>query len=180
MTSPAADAVPMDPVLIPNARSSSGSPRAAYDLAVHPDGLSLELTTVLPAPRARVFAFFTDAALLARWWGPRGFSVPTIDFTPAVGARYRIAMQPPEGEGFVLTGTFHRFDPSQLAISFEWEPADTDDQETLAQLSFRPIDDSTEVHLRQGPFKTHARRALHRDGWTESLDKLAELLASEP
>jgi len=142
--------------------------------------LSLELTRVFPAPHPRVLAFFTDAALLARWWGPRGFRIPTIEFTPDVGAAYRIAMQPPEGEAFTLTGTFRRVDPSHLDISFQWEPADPADQETFAQLSFRPIDDSTEVHLEQGPFKTQARRALHRDGWTESFDKLAELLADPP
>jgi len=78
-----------------------------------------------------------------------------------------------------LTGTFHRVVPSHLVISFQWKPADPDDQETLAQLSFTPIDDSTEVRLRQGPFKTQARCALHRDGWTESFDKLAELLEIE-
>jgi len=144
---------------------------------VLPSGLSLDLTRVLPAPHSRVYACFTDAALLARWWGPRGFSIPTIEFSPGVGATYRIAMRPPEGETFALTGVFHRVDPSHLAFSFEWEPADADDQETLAQLSFRPIDDATEVHLGQGPFKTQARRALHRDGWTESFDRLAELLA---
>jgi uncharacterized protein YndB with AHSA1/START domain len=142
-------------------------------------GLSLELTRVLPAPHARVRASFTDAALLSRWWGPRGFSIPAIEFSPVVGASYRIAMQPPEGEAFALTGVFHRVDPAKLAFTFDWEPADPDDQETLAQLSFRPLGDSTEVHLEQGPFNTRARLALHRDGWTESLDRLAELLATE-
>jgi hypothetical protein len=30
--------------------------------------------------------------------------------------------------------------------------------------------------LEQGPFKTEARRALHRDGWTDSFDKLERLV----
>jgi uncharacterized protein YndB with AHSA1/START domain len=150
---------------------------AAYDHGVRSDGLSLEITRVFPAPRVRVFEFFVDPGLLARWWGPRGFSIPSIDFTPGVGSSYRIQMQPPEGDAFALTGTFHRVDASHLAFSFEWQPADPEDQETVAELSFRAIENSTEVHLAQGPFKTEARRALHRDGWTESFDKLAELVA---
>ena len=145
-----------------------------------PEGLSLELTRVLAAPRARVAEHFTDAALLARWWGPRGFSIPGIDFTPDVGATYRIEMQPPEGQAFALTGTFRRVDASHLAFSFEWQPPDPDDQETLAQLSFGANEDSTEVHLEQGPFKSEARRELHRAGWTESLDRLAEVLRAPP
>jgi uncharacterized protein YndB with AHSA1/START domain len=144
------------------------------------DGLSLELTRLFPAPRARVFEFFAGAALLAKWWGPRGFSLPSIDFVPRVGRAYRIEMQPPDGDAFELTGTFREVDiPSRLAFTFEWEPADPDDEETVAQLAFEVTDDSTRVQLRQGPFKTEARRALHRDGWTESLDKLTELVAEQ-
>ena len=128
----------------------------------------------------RVFEFVADPALLARWWGPRGFSIPSVDFTPRVGARYRISMQPPEGEAFLLTGAFREVDPpSHVAFSFEWEPADPDDDETLVELSFEAIDDSTEVRLRQGLFRTEARRALHRDGWTESFDKLGELVPDQ-
>jgi len=133
---------------------------------------------MFPAPRERVFEFFTDAALLALWWGPAGFSIPSIDFAPRVGATYRIEMRPPEGDAFQLIGTFHEIDsPSRLAFSFEWRPPDPDDVETVAQLSFDVIDDSTAVHLSQQPFKTEARRALHRDGWNESFDKLAHLVA---
>jgi uncharacterized protein YndB with AHSA1/START domain len=77
-------------------------------------------------------------------------------------------------------GSFREVDiPSRLAFTFEWEPADPDDEETVAQLALQVTDDSTTVHLRQGPFKTEARRALHRDGWTESLDKLAELVTEQ-
>ena len=56
------------------------------------------MTRVLPVPPSRAFEFFTDPALVAEWWGPRGFSIPSIDFTPRVGATYVIEMQPPGGE----------------------------------------------------------------------------------
>ena len=157
------------------------TPSARHTIGfVQPDGLLLELSRVCPAPRERVFEFFADEVLLARWWGPTGFSIPSIEFIPRVGENYRIAMQPPEGDAFQLAGTFHEVDaPSRLAFSFRWEPADPDDEETLAQLSFRAIDDSTEIHLAQGPFKTEARRALHRNGWTESLDRLGALVTEQ-
>jgi len=147
---------------------------------VHREELTLEMRRTLPIPRARAFDFFADAALLAKWWGPRGFAIPSLDFTPVVGTTYRIAMQPPEGEAFYLTGTFREVDaPSRLAFTFEWEPADPDDAETIARLSFEAIDEMTEVHFAQGPFKTEERRALHRGGWTESFDKLGELVARQ-
>ena len=145
---------------------------------MEPESLSLELTRLLGAPRASVLEYFTDAALLAEWWGPHGYSIPSIEFTPHVGATYRIEMQPPEGQAFALTGTFRQVDRSHLAFTFTWQPADPDDQETLAQLSFGAINNSTEVRLEQGPFKTEARRELHRAGWTDSFDRLAEVIAN--
>ena len=102
------------------------------------------MTRVFPASRERVFECLANPALLAKWWGPRGFSIPNIDFTPGVGATYRISMQPPEGEPFQLSGIFREVDaPSQLAFTFEREPADPDDEKTLAELSVQVIDDST-------------------------------------
>jgi len=62
------------------------------------------------------------------------------------------------------------------AFTFVWEPP-IDDVETLAELGFRDLRESTEVHFRQGPFKTEVRRALHRDGWGDSFDKLERLLS---
>ena len=76
-------------------------------------GLSLELTRAFAAPCARVVEFFTDAALLAEWWGPQGFSIPSIEFAPGVGASYRIEMQPPEGQAFALTGSLS---PSRAVV----------------------------------------------------------------
>jgi len=132
---------------------------------------------VLPASPAVVFAAFTDANELARWWGPDGFTIPSLDFEPQVGTSYRIEMQPPEGEPFYLTGEFREVEPpARLAFTFVWEQPDPDDVDTHVELVLRDVGGSTEVALTQGPFKTEARRALHRDGWTESFDKLERLV----
>ena len=142
--------------------------------------LTLEITRLLPAAAPIVFGAFSDSNRLAEWWGPRGFTVPSLEFDPRVGATYRIEMKPPEGEIFHLTGEFVEIDPpTRLAFSFVWDPPDPDDQETLVALSFRDLGGSTEVSLTQGPFRTEARRALHRDGWTDSLDKLERLVADQ-
>lgn len=138
---------------------------------------TLDITRLLPAPRPTAFAAFTDANELAKWWGPEGFTIPSLDFDPRVGAHYRIEMQPPEGDPFFLTGEFREVDPpARLAFTFVWDPPDADDVETQAALSFRDLGESTEVDFTQGTFSTESRLAVHRGGWTDSFDKLERLL----
>ena len=144
-----------------------------------PAEFALELKRTLRASPAAVFAAFTDPDELAKWWGPEGFTTPSMEFEPHVGRRYRIEMQPPEGDSFDLSGEFREIDPpARLSFTFVWEPPDPDDVETLVTLSFRERDVATEVALTQGPFKTEERRALHRAGWSESFDKLERLIGA--
>jgi uncharacterized protein YndB with AHSA1/START domain len=140
--------------------------------------LTLEIRRVLPAAASVVFGSFSAPNELAKWWGPTGFTVPSLEFTPRVGEIYRIEMQPPEGDAFYLIGEFREVDPpTRLAYTFIWEDPDPDDVETLVELSFRDLGATTEVVLTQGPFKTAARRELHRNGWTDSLDKFEQLVS---
>ena len=140
--------------------------------------LKLDMTRVLPVPPSAVFDAFADPAKLARWWGPAGFTVPSIDFDPHAGGSYRIEMQPPEGDAFHLVGEFREVvPPAWLAFTFMWEPPDPDDVETLVELAFRDLEESTEVAFIQGAFKTEPRRELHRAGWSDTFDRLEEFLA---
>jgi uncharacterized protein YndB with AHSA1/START domain len=87
-------------------------------------------------------------------------------------------MQPPEGEPFYLGGEFPEVDPPRrLAFTFVYEEPDPDDVETLVDLSLRDRGASTEVVFSQGRFKTEARRELHWDDWTDSFNRLAEVIS---
>jgi uncharacterized protein YndB with AHSA1/START domain len=133
---------------------------------------------VVAAPAPVVFAAFIEPDELSRWWGPKGFTVPSLDYRARVGETYRIEMRPPDGEAFWLTGEFREVDPPvRLAYTFVWEDPDPDDVRTLVSLSFRDLEGSTGVALTQGLFKTEARRALHLDGWTDTFDRLEAFLA---
>jgi uncharacterized protein YndB with AHSA1/START domain len=141
--------------------------------------LTLLLQSVLGAPRSRVFRACTEPEELAQWWGPRGFTIPHIDLDLRVGGGYRFAMQPPEGEMFYLAGEFREIDPpARLVYTFRWEDPDPDDRETLVTVSLRDLGDSTEFALVQEGFAAEGRRALHEAGWTDSLERLQQLMSS--
>jgi uncharacterized protein YndB with AHSA1/START domain len=139
--------------------------------------LMLEMKRVLPAAPSVVFTVVTDPAELVNWFGPEGFRIPAADFRPRVGTRFRIEMQPPEGEAFFLTGEFREVDaPNRLVYTFVWEDPDPDDVENVVSLSLVDLGGSTELSLVHAPFKTEGRRALHHEGWTDSFNKLERLV----
>jgi uncharacterized protein YndB with AHSA1/START domain len=143
-----------------------------------PSGLTLHLEKVLRAPRERVFAACVEPEKLAEWWGPKDFTVANAEICVREGGRYRLTMQPPDGQAFHLTGEFREVEPPRrLVYTFEYEEPDPDDQETVVTLSFVDDGEGTRLVLDQGPFATKARHALHETGWTETLERLARFLA---
>jgi uncharacterized protein YndB with AHSA1/START domain len=137
----------------------------------------LHLEKVLPAPPERVFDAFTDPEQLRRWWGPVGFTVQSLELDAVEGAPYRIAMLAPDGDVFHIRGAFRIVEaPRRLAYTFVYEEPDPDDRETLVTVTFEPSDGGTRLVLDQQPFRTTARLELHRVGWTETLERLAQSL----
>ena len=139
----------------------------------------LEAKRVIRAPRPAVFRACTEPGELAKWWGPKGFTSPSVELDLRVGGSYRIAMQPPEGELFHLSGEFREVDaPNRLVYTFNWEEPDPEDRETVVTMSFVDLGESTEVVLVHEGFVTEGRLSLHEGGWSDSLDRLQELMSS--
>ena len=142
-----------------------------------PGGLVLELACVVEASPERVFGALTEPADLATWWGPRGFTMPEIELDPTVGGGYRFTMQPPDGDAFHIAGRFLEIHPpSRLVYTFRYEEPDPDDRQTVVVLTLRAAGHATEVSLSQGEFATQERLALHHGGWSDSFEKLRELI----
>lgn len=153
--------------------------------------LILTLARTLPAPRELAFRALVEPGLVRQWWGPHGFTVPTLDSDPRPGGSYRFAMQPPAGEPFHVVGEFLEVEPPVLlTATFRWEPPDPDDHPTTVRIELHEVSadaDTAEpevrpltvLRLRHGDFLTEERLALHRDGWLQSLERLARLLLLE-
>jgi uncharacterized protein YndB with AHSA1/START domain len=139
------------------------------------DHTSLRLERLFPVAPEGLFAAFVDGEQFREWFGPAGFAVSSLRFDPLNEPEYRLVMQPPTGDVFHIGGRFLAVEPPRrLVYTFLYEEPDPDDLETEVTVTFDPADPGTRLLLDQGPFKTAARRQLHHDGWTQTLERLEQ------
>jgi uncharacterized protein YndB with AHSA1/START domain len=130
-----------------------------------PGGSTFHLEKLLRAPRERVFAACVEPEKLAEWWGPKGFTVAGVEMRVRVGGRYRLTMQPPDGEAFHLMGQFYAVEPPRrLVYTFECEEPDPDDQETVVTLSFQDCGPPDEADSRPRSVRDRGATRPARDG----------------
>jgi uncharacterized protein YndB with AHSA1/START domain len=79
---------------------------ATFRLDLKQDPKVIAGSRVFDAPRALVFAAWTDPKHLANWWGPNGFSITTTAFDFCVGAVWRFVMHGPDGRDYENRITF--------------------------------------------------------------------------
>src|SRR2546425_4733755 len=82
------------------------------------DGLGQEFTITrdFAAPRELVWKACTDAAHLAQWWGPKGFTAPVCEWDARPGNKIYVVMRSPDGTDFPMGGQFHEVVPPERKI----------------------------------------------------------------
>src|SRR5437016_12878326 len=98
---------------------------------------TLTITRFFKAPCERVFEAFTKKEAIEGWFGPEGFTVPSVAIDVRHGGKYRIEMHSPEGSVHIVSGEFREVrPPEQLAFSWAWLEGAGVGPETLVTLSF--------------------------------------------
>lgn len=156
------------------------------------------ISKLLPVARAAAWRAWTEPALIARWWGPNGVTIPECAFEPRVGGRLRIVMLagpelgPLAGQRWPMEGEI-----TELA---EPDPSNPSGEARLV-FSNNALDEAgsvllsgvTVVELKEegaGTLMTVAARttgagaqaeqmlAGMEAGWNQQLDKLAAFLSA--
>ena len=141
--------------------------------------LSLRIRRTFHAAREELFAAWTQEEGLKQWWGPKGFTTSKVEMDSRVGGKYRVEMQPPEGESFHLNGEFLEITPPErLVCAFQWERGDWEYPETLLTVEFLERGDGAELLLTHEGFPDENMREEHETGWGECLDRLRDSLGS--
>ena len=141
----------------------------------------LVITRVLDAPRALVFAAWTQREHLMRWCAPQGFSITHCEGDLRPGCSWRTCMRSPEGIDHWVGGMYCEIVPDErLVFTHAWEEEDgTPGHETLVTVDFaNEGEGKTKLTFRQTGFASTASRDGHEGGWSESFDNLQSLLTT--
>ena len=141
----------------------------------------LVITRIFAAPRSLVFKAWTEPQHLVHWWGPQGFTSTILANDVRPGGAYRFHMRGPEGDDHWSQGVYREVvEPERLVMAGAWTDArgKPTSPETLLTVTFEEHQGKTKLTLHQALFESVTARDAHRGGWTSSLDRLGEYLAT--
>ncbi|MEX2296172.1 MAG: SRPBCC domain-containing protein [Dongiaceae bacterium] len=138
---------------------------------------SLTLKRRIKAAPAKIYAAWTDPALILRWFGPDSGEVLEAETDVRVGGRYHIAFRTGDGERHDVSGVYHEVLPGEKLV-FTWAWRTTPERESMVTVTFKPDADGTILTLLHERFFDEAARDNHRTGWSGALDKLERVAAT--
>lgn len=133
---------------------------------------------VLSATPRTIFSAFEQAELLARWWGPKGFTNTFEHFEFKPGGRWVFVMHAPNDAGFPNESVFRKIEPdARIVIEHVVAPR----FRLTVTLSAR---DDAQTHLSwvqefESPELAACMRPLVEPANEQNLDRLQALLASQ-
>src|SRR4029079_16263900 len=84
-----------------------------------PSDRAIVMTRVFNAPRRLVFEAWTKPELLARWFGPRGWTVPVCEIDLRPGGAYRYVLRGPDGAEMGMRGVYREIVPPERLVCTE-------------------------------------------------------------
>ena len=147
-------------------------------------GYEVTIERRFDAPRQLVFDCMTKAEHLARWWGPRMFDVPVCESDARVGGKLVIHMRGPDPYGTnPVEGEFLEVSPpDRLQFVLRGFPGEDGSWgiEHVTTMDFEDAEGATLMRMTTRVLQVSDALlpALGgmREGWSQSLDKMAELL----
>ena len=150
----------------------------------------LVITRTFDAPRKLVFKAWTESEHMARWWSPKGFTIPHCKIDFRVGGAWHLCMRSPSGEDFWCGGVYREIiepelivctdhfadregnivDPSEYGMPGDFP------KEMLITVILTEQDGKTTLTMCQSVPKELAEKTQMSDGWNQLFDKLAEFL----
>jgi len=137
---------------------------------------SVKLRRHLPAAPERVFSAWTEPDQMRHWAAPEGVEVANAEVDLRVGGAWRIEMHAPDGQRFIVAGTYREVaPPTRLVYTWQWQHEGPDAVESLVTVEFRASGDGTEIVVTHEQLADADDAARHEQGWTSCLNRLEKL-----
>lgn len=141
--------------------------------------LTLQLSRTIKAERRRVFEACTRPELMSQWFAPGEMVVTSASTDLRAGGTYKIDVNDPSAVGddgklgrkSGTEGIYKKIVPNEL-LSFTWQGNCGRNEETLVTVTFRDVEDGTEVTITHEHFQTAESMNRHQQGWEGCLANL--------
>ncbi len=148
-------------------------------MAARSESNEIRLTRVYDAPLRAVWDAWTVPDQVAKWWGPRGFTITTHAKDLRVGGTWRYTMHGPDGVDYPNVTTYLVVEPYQKLV---YDHGGTDDRPPLFRVTvtFTEADDKTRMDmifaLASPEVARETAKFIKQAGGEATWDRLAEHL----
>jgi uncharacterized protein YndB with AHSA1/START domain len=139
----------------------------------------IRLTRVYDAPVSAVWDAWTIPEQVAKWWGPRGFTLTTHSKDLRAGGHWRYTMHGPDGVDYPNVTTYHVVEPHRTLV---YDHGASDDRPPLfhVTVTFSEANGQTTMELiftlPSPEAATEIARHIRQAGGNATWDRLAEHL----
>ncbi len=152
--------------------------------AASPREREIVIERIFDAPRELVFQAWTDPKHLAKWFGPKNFTIPVCRVDANVGSPWNMVMRSPDGQDFPCGGVYYEVRPPERLV-FTNNALDREGNPIInghTTVIFAEHEGKTKLILRTRgtamvDYAVNYLKGMEA-GWTQSLEKLTELLAT--
>jgi uncharacterized protein YndB with AHSA1/START domain len=140
---------------------------------------SVHIKRFINAPRARVYAAWTDPAQLKEWWGPESVRTRNFAADVRVGGKYRWDLINQEDEEMSVFGEYRELVPEKkIVFTWKWDDDDVwENRSSVVTVELFDAAGGTELHLRHEQLPSTESRDRHNEGWNSVLDRLEKFFS---
>lgn len=142
----------------------------------------LVISRTVAAPLALVFKTWTEAAHIAKWWGPHWFTNRVHAWEARPGGAIHLDMVGPDGTAFPMKGLFHEVAPARIVFTSQalMDEAGEPFLEALNTVTFAEQDGQTTftvsvVVVKAAPEAEGALAGMET-GWHQTLERFEALV----
>lgn len=141
---------------------------------------TIRLHRVLRATPDKVFRAFTDAAAMAKWNPPHGFTCTVHQLDARVGGTFRMSFTNfSTGQSHSFGGTYRELVPGERLVYSDKFDDPNLPGEMITTVTLKKVLCGTELSIEQAGVPAAIPAEMCHLGWQESLSQLAQLVEPE-